>query len=71
MEYAIWSVEHSSWWRPARFGYTRLKEEAGLYEEEEAFEIVRDANKFGSIDECLVPETLLKRDDVTLLFGIR
>ena len=70
MKYAIWCVERSSWWCPDRFGYTRLKEEAGLYEEEEAFEIVRDANQFGHIYECLVPESLLKREDVTKLFGI-
>jgi len=71
MKYAIWSFQHKSWWRPARFGYTCLKAEAGLYEEDEAFEIVRDANLMEEICECLVPENLLKRTDVEQLFGQR
>lgn len=70
MKYAIWSFEHRGWWRPARFGYTSNREGAGVYEEEEAFEIVRDANKFGEINECMVPEHLLERGDVAQLFGI-
>lgn len=70
MRYAIWSFEHKSWWAPGRCGYTMNKEGAGLYEEEEAFEIVRDANRINEICECLVPEHLLSREDVEQLFGV-
>ena len=70
MLYAIWSFEHEGWWRPDRFGYTGHKEEAGLYLEDEAIDIVRAANMGGDICECLIPEDLLKRDDIHSLFGI-
>lgn len=44
-KYKIWSNEHQAWWRPNKCGYTDHRELAGVYEEDEAFEIVRDANK--------------------------
>lgn len=70
MKYAIWSVEHQAWWRPGKFGYTPYAHEAGLYSEDESFEILRDANRFREIQECLVPEDFLERKDVLQLFGI-
>ena len=70
MRYAIWSFEHRGWWRQGKFGYAAPIESAGLYSEEEAIEIVTEANKHGAINECLVPENLLKREDVLGLFGV-
>jgi hypothetical protein len=40
----IWSFEHDAWWRPNSMGYTHRKEEAGLYDRDEAEKIVRSAN---------------------------
>ncbi len=40
----IWSIEHQSWWNPARKSYTPHRAEAGVYSYEEACEIVRGAN---------------------------
>ena len=55
----IWSIEHESWWGPARHGYTWNRETAGRYTLEEATEIVRDSNKMvkpgGIPEESMVP----------------
>jgi hypothetical protein len=40
----IWSNEHGMWWGPGRRGYVRDLSEAGLYSDEQAAEIVADAN---------------------------
>lgn len=45
MQYLIWSEEHGAWWLPARTGYTRHLMNAGRYSEQEADEIVIDANE--------------------------
>ncbi len=45
-KYLIWSVEHNSWWKAHRCGYTPDKKEAGRYEFNEATEIILDANKY-------------------------
>lgn len=42
--YRIWSIEHGAWWKWSHMGYTKSKEEAGIYSESEALQIVRDAN---------------------------
>ncbi len=43
-EWLIWSIEHSGWWKPNSNGYTKKREEAGLYTFEEAKRIVKSAN---------------------------
>lgn len=42
--FKIWSNEHRGWWKPNRQGYTQNRREAGIYPEDEAFEIVESAN---------------------------
>lgn len=57
-EWLIWSIEHCSWWKANQRGYTKIRDDAGLYTFEEASEIVRDANKHTGRDmpnEALVP----------------
>lgn len=44
MKVMIFSLEHDAWWRPNSHGYSREQSEAGLYDEEEAVAIVRQAN---------------------------
>lgn len=58
--YLIWSYEHDKWWKPYSQGYTEDVDEAGRYEEWEAFQIVRSANKHIDHDEvtfveCMIP----------------
>jgi hypothetical protein len=54
MTFVIWSIEHDAWWRPAEIGYTRVLGEAGLYEQEDAARIVRQAN-IVHFHECMIP----------------
>ena len=60
--YLIWSFEHDAWWAPRSNGYVRDFEEAGIYGEAQALQIVRDANRFSQNrdlvrkpNEALVP----------------
>ena len=50
----IWSLEHTAWWRPGRWGYTTVLAEAGRYTRAEAEEIVARAN-IVAIHECAIP----------------
>jgi len=52
--YLIWSIEHTAWWRPAWMGYTINANEAGLYGEEDADKILKQANRF-TVNEAKVP----------------
>lgn len=57
--FLIWSHEHHAWWAPGGNGYTFSREEAGRYDLDTAFGIVRSANaacKPGVVEESLVPE---------------
>lgn len=45
-KYKIWSNEHTAWWAPNRHGYTQDRRRAGIYDEDEAFKIVEQANEF-------------------------
>lgn len=45
-QYLIWSNEHRAWWRPEAQGYSTLISAAGRYDQEEAIEICRNANRF-------------------------
>ena len=45
-KWRIWSIEHNAWWKPKWNGYTKEKSDAGIYEYEEALQIVREANEF-------------------------
>lgn len=40
----IWSYEHNAWWKPASWGYTTDRIDAGCYTREEAETIVERAN---------------------------
>lgn len=40
MAYLIWSNEHNAWWKYNGRGYTTDLGDAGLYEEDEAMEIL-------------------------------
>lgn len=52
--FLIWSIEHSSWWKPDEFGYTPSWDMAGRYTRERAFEISARANLF-ALNEVPVP----------------
>jgi hypothetical protein len=41
--YVIWSHEHRAWWRPNAMGYTANIQHAGIYNQDAALEIVRNA----------------------------
>ena len=54
----VWSYEHDAWWRPNACGYTPHLYEAGLYSEEKALEIEREANRYtkpGKLNERAIP----------------
>jgi hypothetical protein len=54
--YVVWSIEHDAWWRPAREGYTRFVEEAGVYSADDSADIVSKANyPPGTFHECRIP----------------
>ena len=55
-EYLIWSIEHTAWWKPNRYGYTQELREAGVYGKAEAEEIVEESNKYGQFHECMIPK---------------
>lgn len=58
MKYLIWSVEHQGWWAVARCGYVDNPLEAGVYDENEANDICRDANIAcgeGVVEEIMIP----------------
>ncbi len=44
MSALIWSIEHKAWWRADSQGYTNNLASAGLYEYDEAQEIVKASN---------------------------
>jgi hypothetical protein len=52
--FVIWSIEHTAWWRPGRWGYALSLEYAGRYTRTEAEAIVADAN-IVSFNECMIP----------------
>lgn len=54
--YRIWNFERGMWWRPCSNGYTHEREEAGLYSETRALDIVKQANRFSTkLEEAMVP----------------
>jgi hypothetical protein len=61
--YLIWSFEHSAWWRPFSWGYTKEATLAGRYSLDEARAIVTRANLFRPPEdpfEVLVPSDELR-----------
>jgi len=44
VKYWIWSNEHGAWWAKDRRGYVRTLEDAGMYDAEQAEEIVTNAS---------------------------
>lgn len=54
----IWSNEHKAWWAPDGNGYVRDRANAGLYEFEDALQIVADANRglTHEPNEAMVPD---------------
>lgn len=44
-EYLVWSNEHKSWWRPNFRGYATDITFAGIYNRDDALDIVRNATK--------------------------
>jgi hypothetical protein len=59
MEYVIWSIEHTAWWRPLWIGYTTVLKEAGRYSKQEAARIVANANIY-KFHECMIPVEALE-----------
>ena len=61
MKYKIWSIEHTAWWAPGASGYVRKWKDAGIFEQDRAFLIVKGANRALGMslsdkpDEALVP----------------
>jgi len=49
--YRIWSFEHDAWWKPAGYGYTPNKDEAGVYNYRQAKNICDNANYGGNTFE--------------------
>jgi hypothetical protein len=49
MKVMIWSNEHGMWWRPDQQGFTPHSAEAGLYDEDDARDIVSDATLGGDL----------------------
>ena len=47
----IWSNEHRAWWKAGHHGYTTSKLEAGKYTQQEAVNIVRQANFYLKDDD--------------------
>jgi hypothetical protein len=62
--YLIWSVEHNSWWGPARCGYVRSVAQAGRYTHAEALEICIRAIPGTSTDMGALPELPVRLADV-------
>lgn len=67
-EYLIWSNEHEAWWRAGRHGYTRVIQWAGIYDEQEAMQILADCSRgeqteahdnFGVYADSTVPREVL------------
>ncbi len=54
-KYLIWSIGHDAWWAPGFTGYTHAKKSAGRYTEDQANQILEDANIF-SIQEMMIPD---------------
>ena len=52
--FVIWSIEHTAWWAPNRYGYVRDVLLAGRYTRPEAREIVRESNVV-HVHECMIP----------------
>jgi hypothetical protein len=52
--FLIWSIEHTAWWRPGKWGYTDQLSEAGVYDDEDARAIVANANRV-HFNEALIP----------------
>jgi len=61
----IWSTEHKGWWKPARRGYTQNLSEAGVYEYQEAVNIVHGANI-----SLLHSNTAIPNESMILLQGL-
>lgn len=55
----IWSMEHRGWWRSNSCGYTSEIEDAGLYGEDEATEIVKHSG--GKKEAIVTLEDAFKR----------
>lgn len=47
--YNLWSIEHKAWWRPDAQGYTVVRENAGNYTEEEAFDWIKQSAMSGNV----------------------
>lgn len=45
-KFYVWSIEHNAWWKANHRGYTKNREEAGVYSYGVACAIVEGANAF-------------------------
>jgi len=52
--YAIWSIEHSAWWKRTKYGYVKDFKDAGYFPFTEAESIVEQANLLRR-EECMIP----------------
>lgn len=63
-KYVIWSTEHRAWWKAESCGYTTETEDIGLYDLEDATNIVHDSNiavgKGQTPEEFMFPWEVIK-----------
>lgn len=64
LRYVIWSKEHRAWWRTGSRGYTTHVEFAGSFDEDQARQIVRDANIAGIEDYAVIDPRQVISDEV-------
>lgn len=66
MKYLVWSEEHGAWWRANKYGYTREILEAGMYSEEDAREIIKEAHKHTTaLREIMIPDPFCRESKIS------
>lgn len=53
--FLVWSLEHCSWWKPSKWGYTEDVDEAGHFTKTQVTTILHNANGYGEVKEVAIP----------------